>query len=264
LPLPATVIAELLGVPADQRAEFMRWELIADSADPAQADLAAEASGHLIRILREIVDTKTRAPADERGDLLSALISMRGEDRLDDDEVVAMAFLLLATGAETTFELIGNCVLALLTHPEQMAAVRADASLVTRAIEETLRNQAPIDIAIPRFALEDLTLAGVEIAKGDVVVLAVGSANRDSARFADPDTFDIRHDTTGHLAFGHGIHYCIGEPLARLEGEIGLRALLDRLPDLRLGVKPDELTWSPNPHLRGVIHLPVTFTPSGT
>jgi cytochrome P450 len=168
-----------------------------------------------------------------------------------------MAFLLLVAGHETTVNLIGNGALALLRHPDQLAALRADPSLIDGAVEEMLRYDGPVETTTWRFVRQDLTLAGVRMRAGEPVLVALAAADRDPERFTDPDTFDIRRPAQGHIAFGHGIHYCLGAPLARLEAAVAIPALLARAPGLAL--LPEPLTWRPGLLMRGPQRLPVRF-----
>ncbi|MFI1788106.1 cytochrome P450 [Streptomyces olivaceoviridis] len=254
-PLPITVICELLGVPEMDRAEFRKTstEVVA----PTGTDSERAATVRLAEYLTELIEDKRCA--GPTGDLLSDLIRTTAEDgdRLSMDELRGMAYLLLIAGHETTVNLIGNAVLALLTHPDQLAALRADPSLLDKAVEETLRWEGPVETATYRFAAEPLEIAGTRIGRGDDVLVGLTAAQRDGARFTDPDRFDIRRDTRGHLAFGHGIHYCLGAPLARLEAGVALGALLDRAPGLTLDGEPGE--WLPGMLMRGVRSLPVRW-----
>lgn len=254
-PLPITVICELLGVPEMDRAEFRKTstEVVA----PTDADSERAATVRLAEYLTELIEDKRCA--GPTGDLLSDLIRTTDEDgdRLSMDELRGMAYLLLIAGHETTVNLIGNAVLALLTHPAQLAALRADTTLLDGAVEETLRWEGPVENATYRYAAEPLEIAGTSIGRGDDVLIGLTAAQRDGARFADPDRFDIRRDTRGHLAFGHGIHYCLGAPLARLEAGIALGTLLDRAPGLTLDGEPGE--WLPGMLIRGVRSLPVRW-----
>ncbi|MFH9403730.1 cytochrome P450 [Streptomyces sp. NPDC017638] len=262
LPLPVTVIGELLGVPVDDRRDFQRWTdamLVRGETlpDPAVVD---EAWQRMHAYLTKHLRTKRARPGD---DLLSALISAHDEERrLSHDELIAMTFLLLVAGYVTTVNLIGGGIAALLTHPAQMSLLRERPELLPDAVEEFLRHDGPVNPGIARFAREDVRIAGVTIPRGATVVIASAIADRDPARFADPDRLDITRGDSGHLAFGHGIHYCLGAPLARLEGRIAVAAVLRRLPGLALAVPPAELTWRPG-GLRGPARLPVTFTAGG-
>ncbi|WP_431944974.1 cytochrome P450 family protein [Actinacidiphila sp. bgisy167] len=259
-PLPITVICELLGVPYLDRAAFRAWsnEVVA----PTGADAERKAFEELAVYLHELIEDKRRAPGD---DLMSALIRTTTEDgdRLSRTELSGMAFLLLIAGHETTVNLISGGVRALLSHPEQLALLRADMSLIDGAVEEMLRYDGPVETATFRFTTEPVEIAGTVIPAHAPVLVALASASRDPGRFSEPDRFDIRRDTRGHLAFGHGLHYCLGAPLARLEGRIAVRALLERCPDLALDADPAGLDWLPGMLIRGVRRLPVRFTPAG-
>ncbi|HZV51155.1 MAG TPA: cytochrome P450 [Candidatus Dormibacteraeota bacterium] len=261
LPLPVLVICELLGVPFEDRHAFREWSnaIVLFSRRRVAGDLEAAQRG-LRRYLEGLIEDKRRRPAD---DLLSALVALREEgDRLSDDELLAMAALLLIAGHETTVNLIGNGMLALLQHPAELAALRADPSLVPSAVEELLRFDGPVETATWRLALEPVELHGHRIEPGDLVIPALAAANHDPERFPDPDRLDVRRDDAGHVAFGHGVHFCLGAPLARLEGQIALAGILRRLPDLTLAVPVAELKWRRS-MIRGLESLPVTFTPSG-
>ncbi|MEF9886233.1 cytochrome P450 family protein [Streptomyces sp. P9-A4] len=256
-PLPITVICELLGVPAEDHDTFRRWsnELVTPTGDRGHQE-AMEGFGAYLDELIE--DKRASGPAD---DLLSGLITARAEDgdRLSLTELRAMAYLLLIAGHETTVNLISNTVRNLLTHPEQLAALRADPGLLDGTIEESLRYDGPVETSTFRFTREAVTIGGTEIPAGQGVLVGIGALDRDPARFPDPDRFDIRRETRGHLAFGHGIHYCLGAPLARLEGRIALRALLDRFPGLALDPEAEPWEWLPGLLIRGVRHLPVRW-----
>nr|WP_269856422.1 cytochrome P450 [Streptomyces sp. RPT161] len=259
-PLPIAVICELLGVPMLDRAAFRDWSNNALSAtDPAVRYAAAqEVSGYLDRLL----DDKRRHPGD---DLMSALIRTTDEDgdRLSADELRGTAWLLLVAGHETTVNLISNGVLALVTHPEQLAALRADFTLIDNAVEEMLRWDGPVETPTYRFTTEPYEVGGTVIpGGGELVLVALADADRDPDRFPEPNRFDIRRPAGGHVAFGHGIHYCLGAPLARLEARIAIRTLLERCPDLALDADPAALTWREGMLIRGPHQLPVRFTPA--
>lgn len=252
-PLPIQVICELLGVDEAHRGDFRRWSTaLLNAADPPAArQAAAEMSGYLVDLLA----AKRTAPGD---DLLSALIDVGEQpDRLDEDELLAMVFLLLVAGHETTVNLIGNAVRALLRHPDQFAALRADPGLAAQAVEEALRQEGPINLATMRHTAEPVELGGVEIPAGEIVLVSLHSADHDPERFPDPAGFDLDRSTAGHLAFGHGPHFCLGAPLARLEGEIALRELVARFPDLQAAAPVDELRWRDSTLVRGLRTLPV-------
>jgi cytochrome P450 len=192
-------------------------------------------------------------PAD---DLLSDLIAVREEgDRLSEDELMSLAFLILFAGYENTVQLIGNAVLALLQHPEQLAGLRKDMTQLPAAVNEFLRYEGPALLAIRRFPVEDVTIGGVTVPAGETVWVPPSAAHRDPARFPDPDRLDLTRDASGHLALGHGIHYCLGAPLARAETEVA--ALLERFPELTLA--DENLRWRRSLRARGLIELPVTY-----
>ncbi|MER7951495.1 cytochrome P450 [Streptomyces sp. NPDC096079] len=256
-PLPITVICELLGVPAEDRETFRSWsnELVTPSDEQGMSDAMKGFAAYLDELIE---DKRAAGPAD---DLLSGLIAAGAEDgdRLSGPELRAMAYLLLIAGHETTVNLISNTVRNLLTHPEQLAALRADPSLLDGAVEESLRYDGPVETGTFRFTAEPVTIGDTVIPAGQSVLVGIGALDRDPARFPEPDRFDIRRDTRGHLAFGHGIHYCLGAPLARLEGRIALRTLLDRFPRLELDPEGAPWEWLPGLLLRGVRHLPVRW-----
>ena len=256
-PLPITVICDLLGVAPEDRRDFRAWTDALVAPDPAQPSRAKEAVGGMLAFFTQLIARKRAEPAD---DLLSALIAVRDEeDRLSEDELMSLAFLILFAGYENTVHLIGNATLALLSHPDQLAALRADPARLGGAVEELARYDGPAPLAIRRFPTEDITIGGVTIPAGETVLLSLAAAHRDPHRFTDPDRLDIGRDATGHLALGHGIHYCLGAPLARMETEIALAALLERFPRLDLDVPYGELRWRPSMRARGLLSLPVRY-----
>ncbi|MFF5443963.1 cytochrome P450 [Streptomyces sp. NPDC012888] len=256
-PLPMTVICELLGVPDLDRDRFRLWsnEIVAPSAPEA----AAEAFKQMSDFLTELIADKAGRPGE---DLLSALIRTRDEDgdRLTHDELIGMAYLLLIAGHETTVNLIANGVRALLAHPAQLAALRADPDgLLDGAVEEMLRYDGPVENATYRFARTEVELAGTVVPAGATVLVSLAGADHDPARFARPDSFDIHRAPQGHLAFGHGIHYCLGAPLARLEGRVAIRSLLERFPGLAADPAAGPPEWVPGSLIRGLRRLPVRW-----
>ncbi len=265
-PLPITVICELLGVPAGHRRDFREWTDALVAPDPTRPEAMKQAVGGMLGFFTGLLAHKRAEPGD---DLLSALIAARDrradttddatEDRLSEDELMSLAFLILFAGYENTVQLIGNATLALLRHPDQLAALRADPGRTAAAVEELVRYDGPALLAIRRFPVEDLVIGGVTVPAGETVLLSLASANRDPHRFPDADRLDLDRDTAGHLALGHGIHYCLGAPLARLETEIALTALLERFPRLALGVPYDELRWRASTRARGLMALPVRY-----
>ncbi|WP_326792949.1 cytochrome P450 [Streptomyces sp. NBC_00841] len=256
-PLPVSVICELLGVPFLDRASFREWSNIAVSSVDAAARVAA--TGDMTRYMAGLLADKRAQPGD---DLMSALIHTADDDgdRLSEDELMGMAWLLLVAGHETTVNLISNGVLALLGHPGQLAALRADFGLIDNAVEETLRYDGPVETPTYRFTTEPLDIGGTVVpGGGELVLIAMADANRDPDRFEDADRFDITRDARGHVAFGHGIHYCLGAPLARIEARIAIRSLLERCPDLALDAHPAALTWRTGMLIRGPERLPVAW-----
>jgi cytochrome P450 len=258
-PLPITVIAEMLGIPAADREQFRDWsDALLTAIPPQPAGPAAVAAAEGLRHYFEVrFEERQRAPAE---DLITGLLQAEeAGDKLSREELHGMVYLLLVAGYETTANLIGSGTLALLQHPDQLARLRRDPALLPSAVEELLRFCAPVATSTIRYAAEDVPLGGQVIPKGDMVLVVVMAANRDPARFPSPDTLDITRADNKHLEFGHGHHYCLGAPLARLEGEISLGTLLRRLPGLRLGVAPEALTWRPGFVMRGLVKLPVVF-----
>jgi cytochrome P450 len=258
-PLPITVICELLGVPVEDRGDFRKWSatVVSNTATPEvfQADATA-----MVRYFMALLAAKRQEPAD---DLLSALISARDQgDSLRENELVSMVFLLLVAGHETTVNLIASGMLALLLNPGELARLQADPSLLGGAVEELLRYVNPVNHATYRFAAEPIEIGGARIGRGDPVIVALSSANRDPSRYADPDRLDIGRETSGHLAFGHGIHYCLGAPLARLEAEIAFSQLLARFGSMRLAVPAESLRWRPSSLIHGLESLPVRLSPA--
>jgi cytochrome P450 len=258
-PLPITVIAEMLGIPAADRDRFREWSdvLLTAIAPQPMGPAVVAAAQEFRQYLEARFEERRRAPSE---DLISRLLQVEeGSDKLGKEELQGMVYLLLLAGYETTVNLIGSGTLALLEHPDQLARLRKDPALLPPAVEELLRFCAPVMMSTLRYAAADITLGGMVIPKGDMAFMVIGAANRDPARFASPDALDITRALTKHLAFGHGLHYCLGAPLARMEGEIALGTLLRRMPNLRLGVAPETLKWRPNFILRGLVKLPVVF-----
>ena len=259
-PLPITVIAELLGVPVEDRNRFREWSNAAVSGDTTQEYVEKILLPHMqafIEYLRALFEEKRENPKD---DLISALVlAEEAGDKLSEDELLAMVFLLLVAGHETTVNLIGNGTLALLQNPDQLQKLKDDPSLIKPAIEELLRYDGPVETSTERFAREDVAIGGTVIPKGEMVMVVIAAADHDPERFPEPDTLDIARADNKHLAFGKGIHHCLGAPLARMEGQIALGTLLRRMPDLRLKGSPESLTWRPGMVLRGLKGLPVEF-----
>ncbi|KOU31721.1 cytochrome P450 [Streptomyces sp. WM6373] len=252
VPLPVTVICELLGVPDSDRSTVAQWSN--DLFAAGRPDRIDSASHSLAGYMAQLVASKRSAPD---GGLLHDLVVLDGEGRLTEAEVVSLAVLLLVAGHETTTNFIGNALLALMRHPDALARLREAPELIPTALDELLRLDSPVGIATFRHSTEALTLGGTDIPAGVPVLIAPGAANRDPARFACPDRLDLAREATSHLAFGHGIHRCLGAPLARAEGEIALRALLTRFPAIRLAVPGEDLRWRQTRLMRGLEALPV-------
>jgi cytochrome P450 len=254
LPLPITVICELIGVPAADRQNFRGWTL--PFVTMVSNEEKATANRLLAAYLTQLIESKK---ANSASDLLSELIHASDEDgrQLSSSETLSMAFLLLVAGFETTVNLIANGVLALLGHPGQLALLRSDPSLLPSAIEEILRFDGPVNLATVRFTTEAVQAGQAEIPADQLVHLALLAANRDGRRFPDPDRFDITRPSGGHMAFGYGIHHCVGAPLARLEGQIAIGALLRRFPDVTLDADPGTLRWRSSTLMHGLESLPV-------
>jgi cytochrome P450 len=258
-PLPIMVIAELLGVPFEDHDRFSVWsdqimagsDSVLGSEDAVRASQEAMAS--LVAYFASLIEQRRQRPRD---DLISALIAARdAEDRLSEDELLGMCVLLLIAGHETTVNLIGNGLLTLLRHPEQLNLLRRQPEYLTSAIEEMLRYESPVQRSTPRFAAEPFAIGGERIEAGQQISLMFGAANRDPAHFSAPDRFDITRQPNPHLGFGMGIHYCLGAPLARIEARVAFTHILERLPAIRLAT--DTPAWKPVTWLRGLKSLPV-------
>jgi cytochrome P450 len=259
-PLPITVIAELLGVPAEDRNNFREWSDAAVSGNASQEYLEEILIPHMQAFtdyLRALFEEKHANPRD---DLVSALVQAEeAGDKLSEDELLGMVFLLLVAGHETTVNLIGNGVLALLQHPDQLRKLKDDPSLIKPAVEELLRYDGPVETSTERFAREDVDMGRTVIPRGEMVLVVLAAADHDPERFSDPDNLDITRTDNRHLAFGKGVHHCLGAPLARMEGQIAISTLLRRMPNLRLKEPPESLSWRPGMILRGLRGLPVEF-----
>jgi cytochrome P450 len=258
-PLPITVIAEMLGVPSSDR-DFFRDAsskiavALGPITDPAVGLNALEGRNQLIGYFNDLIPKRK---GDPRDDLISAMLAAEeAGDFLSHGELLAMLLLLLVAGHETTVNLIGNGLLALLRNPEQADRLRTDESIERSAIEELLRYDSPVQFT-GRLVMQDFEVAGHQIKKGTGLSTIVASANRDADVFDDPDTLDLGRDPCPHLSFSAGIHYCLGAQLARLEGQIALSTIVRRFPNLQLVT--EDLEWRPAPILRGLVALPVTF-----
>lgn len=260
LPIPTTIIAEMLGVPVEDRHKFHRWSGAIVQSEPSGWRMIP-ALPHVVLFLRYIRRLVRARRADPRDDLVSALVrAEEAGDQLNEDELLAMVFLLLIAGHETTVNLIGNGSLALLLHPSAMERLRTEPGLVPTGVEELLRHSGPLAMATERFAREDVEIAGVTIPRGSTVYAALASANRDERQFANPDAVDVTREPNRHLAFGLGIHFCLGAPLARLEAQVAFESLLRRTSALSLIAGSDALRWRRGLVLRGLVSLPVSLS----
>ena len=264
LPLPAVLVTQLLGLPVADRPAVSTW--IRDSmSGPASDPARIVAHTRIKNYLADLVDRKLRdrTPQQDADDLLAALITT-DEDHLapSRDELVSLAWLLLVAGNETTSSLIGNGTLALLRHPEQLAALRADPSRTGPAVQELMRYDGPVKIVAPRYTTEEIVIDGRRIPAGEPVLIALASTGRDREKHPHADTLDIGRNPLGHLAFSHGTHFCPGVTLGPAIAEIAFRSLLDNCPDLALAVDPADIAWRGSAFMRIPLRLPVTFTPS--
>jgi len=258
LPLPLTVIGRILGVPSEDNDKFHRWtKTMISGGTNRNLFVLVPSMMSFMGYLKKLIKQRRAAPKD---DLVTALVQAKdGSDSLSEDEILAMIVILLVAGHETTVNLIGSGTLALLEHPDQLAKLRNEPTLIKTAIEELVRFVCPVETATERYAREDIPIVGTTIPRGELVLAVLGSANRDAKYFDNPDALDITRSNNKHLSFGHGVHYCLGAPLARLEGQIAISTLLQRMPNLHLSVAPDQLRWHGAFVLRGLEALPVGF-----
>lgn len=259
VPLPITIIADLLGVPQTERHRLKEWAGILIDA-------------HITNENRALIENKSRQFTDylkfvfeehrlnPRGDIISALLSVsEQEDRLSEEELYAMVFLLLVAGFETTVNLIGNGIYELLRHPDQLELLKKSSALIHKAVDEILRYNTSVHVATMRIAKEDIVLGDNTIPKGEGVLVMLSSANHDEQKFEASETFDITRSMNSHLSFGYGIHYCLGAPLAKLELEIAIATLFNRMPNIRLAVDEQDIVWNANMMVRGLKTLPVVY-----
>jgi cytochrome P450 len=257
-PLPIAVICELLGIPDDERGDFRAWTRPLVNATAAGIDTYVWAATSMVEYVHALLERKRRNPGD---DLLSALIAVRDEgDRLSEDELTSTVFLLLLAGHETTVNLIANGVRALLTHPDQWDLLRAEPHRTASAVEELLRFDGPLQNGIPTLAAESMQIEGRSVAAGQIVVISLLAANRDPLRLPAAATLDVTRAEIPHLAFGHGIHRCVGAPLAQVEGRIALSSLIRRFDRLELAVPAAALTRTPGLLMNGLVTLPVQLS----
>ncbi|HEY8532977.1 MAG TPA: cytochrome P450 [Micromonospora sp.] len=257
-PLPITVICELLGVPTADHDRFHVWSEAIVSTTSLPPERIREYRDNLHAYIAGLVAERRTAPRD---DLISALIQARDQhNQLSETELVQLIAGLLAAGHETTVTQIPNFIYTLLTHPDELARLRAAPQLIPTAVEELMR-WVPLGVGstFARYAREDVDLGGVRIRAGDAVIASLSSANRDETVFDDPERLDLTREVNPHVGFGHGVHHCLGAPLARMELQVALAALIDRLPGLRLAVPESELTWKSGLLVRGLRSLPVTW-----
>jgi cytochrome P450 len=262
-PLPMTVISEMLGVPHADRGDFRRWSNAAIGSDftVEYEQGIARSMGEFADFLRSLFEAKRREPG---ADLITGLLRAEEDgETLSEDELLSMIFVLIIAGHETTVNLIANGTLALLSHPDQLDKLKADPSLVVSAVEELLRYDGPAERTTMRFAARDAKVGGVAIPEGEPVMVALASADRDEGRFGeDAQELDVSRFSGGHgehLAFGKGIHVCLGAPLARMEGQVAIGTLLRRLPNLELAAQPEDLSWRRSLLIRGLVSLPLAF-----
>ena len=258
-PLPITVIAELLGIPAEDQGRFRVWSntFVLPPITPELQEQAVRHTQEFVEYLDALFARRRAEPAE---DLVSALVLAEDAgDHLSENELYSMVVLLIVAGHETTVSLITNAVLALLSNPDRLAELRADLSLLPSTVEELLRYDSPVERGITRWAATDVELGGQLIARGDFVIPVIGAANRDGERFPEADELNLARADSKHVGFGRGPHFCLGAPLARLETEIALETLLRRLPGLRLAISPDDLYWRPIPIFRSLASLPVEW-----
>lgn len=255
-PLPIIVIAEMLGVDRDKRDKFREWTraiLFSGNLENSQTAIM-----EFVGYINDLIEARRENPTD---DILSGLVhANENGDTLDHMELLSMIFLLLVAGHETTVNLIGNGTLELMRHPDQMQLLQDNPDLINSAIEEMLRYNGPVECTTTRIAGEDIDWDGHHIAYGDIILPSLMAANHDPSVFEHPETFDITRNPNPHVAFGHGIHYCLGAPLARMEGTIAINALLERFPNIQLNADVDDLEWSDQLLLRGMRTLPVAYT----
>ncbi len=258
LPLPMTIITEILGVPEKDHDKFHRWsQAVVALTSPKPTLRVIPSVWQFIRYLRQFFKLRRRDP---REDLISALIKAEETgDKLDENELLAMVFLLLIAGHETTVNLIGNGTLALLENPDQLRRLQCEPSLIKPAIEELLRYTSPVFMTTERYAREDAKIHGVTIPRGEMTLGVIGSANRDESIFDTADELRITREPNKHLSFGQGIHFCLGAPLARMEAQIAFITVLRRFPNLQLNTRSQSLCWRPSMLLRGLAALPVRF-----
>lgn len=258
-PLPIIVISEMLGIPKEDQAKFRIWShaVIASPETPEEIKEIEKQLSEFITYLQYIVDVKRKDPKE---DLVSALILAENEGhKLNAPELYSMIMLLIVAGHETTVNLITNTVLALLENPDQLQLLKNNPNLIDSAIEEGLRYYSPVEVTTARWAAEPFQIHEQIIQKGDMVSISLASANRDETVFENPEVFDITRENNRHIAFGHGSHFCLGAPLARLEAKIAITTLFNRMPELQIKGNREEMKWQGNYLMRSLEELPLTF-----
>ncbi|MFB5566122.1 cytochrome P450 family protein [Bacillus cereus] len=258
-PLPIIVISEMLGIPKEDQAKFRIWShaVIASPETPEEIKETEKQLSEFITYLQYLVDIKRKEPKE---DLVSALILAESEGhKLSARELYSMIMLLIVAGHETTVNLITNTVLALLENPNQLQLLKDNPKLIDSVIEEGLRYYSPVEVTTARWAAEPFQIHDRTIEKGDMVVIALASANRDETVFENPEVFDITRENNRHIAFGHGSHFCLGAPLARLEAKIAITTLFNRMPELQIKGNREEIKWQGNYLMRSLEELPLTF-----
>ncbi|HDR5353430.1 cytochrome P450 [Bacillus cereus] len=258
-PLPIIVISEMLGIPKEDQAKFRIWShaVIASPETPEEIKETEKQLFEFITYLQYLVDIKRKEPKE---DLVSALILAESEGhKLSARELYSMIMLLIVAGHETTVNLITNTVLALLENPNQLQLLKDNPKLIDSAIEEGLRYYSPVEVTTARWAAEPFQIHHQTIQKGDMVIIALASANRDETVFENPEIFDITRENNRHIAFGHGSHFCLGAPLARLEAKIAITTLFNRMPELQIKGNREEIKWQGNYLMRSLEELPLTF-----
>lgn len=258
-PLPIIVISEMLGIPKEDQAKFRIWShaVIACPETPEEIKETEKQLSEFITYLQYLVDMKRKEPKE---DLVSALILAESEGhKLSARELYSMIMLLIVAGHETTVNLITNTVLALLENPNQLQLLKENPKLIDAAIEEGLRYYSPVEVTTSRWADEPFQIHDQTIEKGDMVVIALAAANRDETVFENPEVFDITRENNRHIAFGHGSHFCLGAPLARLEAKIAITTLFERMPELQIKGNREDIKWQGNYLMRSLEELPLTF-----
>ncbi|CAM3999242.1 cytochrome P450 [Lederbergia lenta] len=257
-PLPIIVICEMLGIPTDDRDKFRIWSnSIIEDPNGGYDEKVQQHMNDFVQYLQKRFAYVRENPGN--GLISQLIIAEEKGDQLTEQELYGVVTLLIIAGHETTVNLIGNAVMALLEHPRQLALLKNQPELIHTAIEEALRFNDPVEFSTSRWAAESFEFKGKSISKGDLVIVVLNSANHDPNQFKDPDVFDITRGKSRHLAFGKGIHACLGAPLARLEGEIAINSLIQRYPNIKLNIDKNDLEWRSGMIVRGVKELPVTL-----